>query len=141
MKELIKKQHEECRKAYESLQDKTSAAALQLLGAMGAYEMLCPELKDTDEKLRKALIQRLEQSLKAAEEQDAAGCDRTESIEAYKWGLALLHKMKKGENKQPVQWKPTAAQMYALKQEVENKIYSGGDIDLSSLYHDLIKLL
>lgn len=38
-------------------------------------------------------------------------------------------------------WKPTAAQMYALKKEVENKIYSGGDIDLSSLYHDLTKLL
>ena len=38
-------------------------------------------------------------------------------------------------------WKPSAAQMYALKQEVEDKIYSGVSSDLSSLYHDLIKLL
>ena len=38
-------------------------------------------------------------------------------------------------------WKPSAAQMYALKEEVENKIYSGVSSDLSSLYHDLIKLL
>lgn len=142
MKELIKKQHEECRKAYESLEDKASAAGLQLLGAMGAYEKLCPELKDSaDKRLRKALIQRLEQSLKGAEEQAAAGCDRTETIEAYEWGLSLLHKMEKGENKQPVQWKPTAAQMYALKEKVNEGIYSGRCSELSSLYHDLIKLL
>ena len=60
MKELIKKQYEECRKAYEGLSDKTSAAALQLLGAIGAYEELCPELKeDEDEKLINNLISTL----------------------------------------------------------------------------------
>lgn len=105
-------------------------------------ERYFPELKDSaDERLRKALIQRLEQSLKGAEEQAAAGCDRTETIEAYEWGLSLLHKMKKGENMQPVQWKPTAAQMYALKEKVNEGIYSGRCSELSSLYHDLIKLL
>lgn len=134
MKELIKKQHEECRKAYEGLADKTSAAALQLLGAIGAYEELCPELKEkspyiNSDEVREDFMREVYRILDADPNNDRANqiidvFDNLPTVEI-----------------KPVQWKPTAAQMYALKQEVENKIYSGGDIDLSSLYHDLIKLL
>lgn len=38
-------------------------------------------------------------------------------------------------------WKPTAAQMYALKEVVEDAYYSGKDSELGSLYRDLNKLL
>lgn len=127
MKELIKKQHEECRKAYESLEDKASAAGLQLLGAMGAYEKLCPELKENeDAKLVNNLISTLSNLY-------ARNLIEKETKEKYTNFLKAL--------KPQDRWKPTAAQMYALKQEVENKIYSGVDSDLSSLYQDLIKLL
>lgn len=135
MKELIKKQHEECRKAYEGLSDKTSAAGLQLLGAMGAYEMLCPELKakspyiNSDE-VREDFMREVYRILDADPNND-----RANQI------IDLFDNLPTVEMKEPVQWKPDAAQMYALKQVVENKYYSGVDIDLISLYHDLIKLL
>lgn len=297
MKELIKKQHEECRKAYESLEDKASAAALQLLGAMGAYENLCPELKESeDERIRRELTSLFEDGIKGISHRytgedcgrwlawlknqgeptdipadmantpkeeyqkgwDAAMRQLPKEVDSQVWQIAnnsaktfeesfaILCATQKAYDKgkkdalkeqnhawseedeskikgiintleglcdsatsdttkdlyiakidwlksikcrvQPKQewsdndekrmnhiiqfledkdrwkdserafpieedirwlkdlkpqnrWKPTAAQMYALKQEVENKIYSGGDIDLSSLYHDLTKLL
>ena len=172
MKELIKKQYEECRKAYESLEDKTSAAALQLLGAMGAYENLCPELKeDEDEKMLNGLHSWMK---------EFGGAEQyTEKV--YKWIKGLLEKQ--GEKKyswtedeetmlkaiilnleevkkhcaiastqyiskcidflksslKPLdRWKPTAAQMYSLKEHVT---YGGVDDDLRSLYNDLTKLL
>ena len=83
MKELIKKQYEECRKAYEGLSDKTSAAALQLLGAMGAYENLCPELKEDEDK---KMLNGLHSWMK-----EFGGAEQyTEKV--YKWIKGLLEK-------------------------------------------------
>lgn len=134
MKELIKKQHEECRKAYESLEDKASAAGLQLLGAMGAYEKLCPELKKkspyvNSDEVREDFMREVYRILDADPNNDRANqiidvFDNLPTVEI-----------------KPVQWKPTAAQMYALKEKVNEGIYSGRCSELSSLYHDLIKLL
>lgn len=135
MKELIKKQHEECRKAYESLTDKTSAAALQLIGAMGAYEILCPELIEkspyiNSDEVREDFMREVYRILDADPNND-----RANQI------IDVFDNLPTVEMKEPVQWKPTAAQMYALKEKVNDGIYSGGNIDLSSLYHDLTKLL
>lgn len=135
MKELIKKQYEECRKAYESLTDKTSEAALQLLGAMGAYEMLCPELKEkspyiNSDEVREDFIREVYRILDADPNNDRANqiIDVFDNLPTVKM-------------KEPVQWKPTAAQIYALKEKLNEGIYSGRCSELSSLYHDLIKLL
>lgn len=101
-------------------------------------KVIIEKKESEDERLRKELIQRLEQSLNVAQDQEAHGCDRTETIEAYKWGLSLLHKMEDGDNEKPAQWKPTAAQMHSLKEHVT---YGGMDLELATLYEDLTKLL
>jgi hypothetical protein len=55
--------------------------------------------------------------------------------------IDVFDKLPTIEITEPVQWKPTAAQMYALKKKVEENIYSGKDSELSSLLNDLAKLL
>lgn len=60
-KETIVKNYQDYKKTYDSLEDKDSNAALQLIGAMTALEQLCPELKESeDEKVRKSLKECIE---------------------------------------------------------------------------------
>ena len=89
-----------------------------------------PAWSEEDEKLVKNLISTLSNLY-------ARNLIEKETKEKY---INLLKPLKDRVQPQST-WKPTAAQMYALKQEVEDKIYSGVSSDLSSLYHDLIKLL
>ena len=56
-KETIIKDYQDYKKTYDSIEDKNSNAALQLMGAMNALEHLCPELKmSEDEKIKKAVL-------------------------------------------------------------------------------------
>lgn len=56
-KETIIKDYQDYKKTYDSIEDKNSNAALQLMGAMNALEHLCPELKMSEsEKIKKQII-------------------------------------------------------------------------------------
>jgi hypothetical protein len=59
------------------------------------FEYIFPELRESeDEEKRKRVIECLKLSLKGAEDQNDAGCDRTRDIDALKWGIAYLEKQK-----------------------------------------------
>ena len=59
-KETIVKDYQDYKKIYDTIEDKNSNAALQIMGAMSALEHLCPELKVSDsEKIRKEIIEHI----------------------------------------------------------------------------------
>lgn len=88
---------------YEKALERARISRLQLLDIgeeATEIEHIFPELRESeDEKNRKRLIEYLKFSLKGAEEQDEAGCNRQKDIEAFKWGISWLEKQGKPKEK------------------------------------------